>query len=60
MNTNSFRIYYSVKLPGKDIDNDMPSVAVDEDISSNIRIPKNVKKQYNDTLLKEVQAKGKK
>ena len=58
MNTNTFPKYYSVKFPRKDIDNDIPSVAVDKDIRSNIGKPKSIKKQNKDTLLMEVQSEN--
>ena len=58
MNTNTFPKYYSVKFPRKDIDNDIPSIAVDKDIHSNIGKPKNIKKQNKDTLLIEVQSEN--
>ena len=55
MNANTFPKYYSVKFPRKDSDNEIPLVAVDKDIRSNIGKPKIIKKQNKDTLLMEVQ-----
>ena len=40
------------------MDNDIPLVAVDKDIRSNIGNLKNIKKQNRDTLLIEVQSEN--
>ena len=56
MYINTSPKYYSVRFPRKLIDNDIPLVAVDKDIRSNIGKPKNLKKQNKDTLLIEVQS----
>ena len=58
INTNTFPKYYFVRFPRKDIDSDIPSVAVNKDIRSSMGKPENIKKQNKDTLLIEGQSEN--
>ena len=55
MNTNTFPKYYSYRFQRKDIDIEIPLLVVVKDIRLN---PKNIKKQNEYTLLKEVQSEN--
>ena len=60
MNSNTFPKNYSIRFPRKDIENYIPSVAVDNDIRLNIILSKNIKKWNKDTLLNEMKKKTRK